>query len=161
MIVVSNTSPLTNLAAIGQFSLLESLFGKITITPAVMNELTAKGKKWPGAKEVEASDWIEINSVNNSLSVDVLRMDLDMGESETIILALELNASLVLLDEQAGRYTAQHFGLKPMGVVGLLVRAKKIGLLTQIRPLLDDLRQKAGFYLSQSIYHHALNLANE
>jgi uncharacterized protein len=58
MIVVSNTSPLTNLAAIGQFSLLHNLYSSIKIADGVWDELNAKKKRWPGSKEVENSDWI-------------------------------------------------------------------------------------------------------
>jgi hypothetical protein len=93
--------------------------------------------------------------------VDALRLDLDWGESEAIALALELKADLVLLDEQSGRYAAQHFNLKVMGVVGLLIRAKQLGFIAKVRPLLDGLRQEAGFYLDEPLYQHALKLANE
>jgi predicted nucleic acid-binding protein len=93
--------------------------------------------------------------------VDALRLDLDQGESETIALALELRADLILLDEQAGRFAAQYFNLKVIGVVGLLVRAKNMGMISEIRPLLDALRWEAGFYLNEPVYHHALVLSSE
>jgi predicted nucleic acid-binding protein len=90
-----------------------------------------------------------------------VRLDLDFGEAETIALALELEAGLVLLDEQAGRYAAQHFNLRVMGTVGLLVRAKNLGLIDEVRSHLDALRQQAGFYLSEAVYQHALSLTGE
>jgi hypothetical protein len=161
MIVVSNTSPLTNLAAIGQFSLLQALFSEIYIPTAVVSELSAGGNNWPGATEVKNATWVHVKSVSNQPLVDALRLDLDWGESEAIALALELKADLVLLDEQTGRYAAQHFNLKVMGVVGLLVRAKKLGLIAEVRPLLEALRQQAGFYLGEPVYQHTLKLAGE
>jgi uncharacterized protein len=161
MIIVSNTSPLTNLAAIGQFSLLQALFSEIYIPTAVMNELSGGGAIWPGTTEVKNATWVQVKSVSNQPLVDALRLDLDWGESEAIALALELKADLVLLDEQSGRYTAQHFNLKAMGVVGLLIRAKQLGLVAEVRPLLEALRQQAGFYLSEPVYQHALKLADE
>lgn len=161
MIVVSNTSPLTNLAAIRQFQLLPALFGQLFIPPQVVNELSFGGSNWPGAAEVAEANWIQITPVSNRPLVDALRLDLDFGEAETIGLALELQADLVLLDEQAGRYAAQHFNLRVMGVVGVLVRAKKLELITEVRSHLDGLRQQAGFYLNESVYQHALKLSDE
>jgi predicted nucleic acid-binding protein len=99
--------------------------------------------------------------VNNKSLVDALRLDLDFGEAETIALAIQLQADLVLLDEQTGRRAAQYLNLTVMGVVGLLMRAKKLGLLDEMRPQFDNLREYAGFYLSQSVYEHALQLADE
>lgn len=161
MIVVSNTSPLTSLAAIRQFDLLQSLFGEIHVAESVINELSAGEISWPGAKEVEKANWVRRHEVSNRLVVDALRLDLDMGEAETIALALDLRADLVLSDEQAGRHAAQYFNLAVMGTVGLLIRAKKLGLITEVRSQLDALRQQAGFYLSQPVYQHALWLAGE
>ena len=93
--------------------------------------------------------------------MDVLRLDLDWGEAEALALAIQLKADLVLLDEQTARYAAQYLNLRVMGVVGLLVRAKTIGLLSRIHPQLDALREQAGFYLSEAVYREALRLANE
>lgn len=161
LIVVSNTSPLTNLAAIGQFELLRRLFDRVHVTRAVIDELTHGGTVWPGGPEVKAASWIEIQAVGNGLLTDALGIDLDRGEAETIVLALELGADLVLLDERAGRRIAQHMGLKVMGVGGILLRAKSLGMIQAIQPLLDALREQAGFYLSQSVYEEILAQAGE
>lgn len=161
LIVISNTSPLTNLAAIGKFDILQALFDHIHISRAVKAELFADGKAWPGAIESERAAWIEVNPVSDRYVVDALRLELDPGEAETIALALQLNADLVLMDEQAGRRAAQYLGLTVMGVVGLLVRAKQKDIIYELRPLLGALRQQAGFYLSQSVFEHALALAGE
>lgn len=61
-LVVSNTSPLTNLAAIGDFDLLRHLFGRIHIAEAVHSELGAMGRDWPGKAEV-STDWVDIHRV--------------------------------------------------------------------------------------------------
>ncbi len=110
---------------------------------------------------MSGAEWVRVKSASNRPLVDALRLDLDFGEAESIALALELKADLVLLDEQAGRYAAQHFSLRVMGVVGLLVRAKKLGLIAEVRSHLDALRQQAGFYLHEAVYQHALQLAGE
>ena len=161
MIVVCNTSPLTSLAAIGQFDLLHQLYGRLHIAEGVWEELNARGQRWPGRDEVAAAGWIERHTVQNRALVTALRRDLDQGEAETIALALELGADLVLLDEREGRHTAQRLELKVTGVVGLLLEAKARGALPAIRPHLDALWQKAGFYLSEPVYHAALSLAGE
>jgi predicted nucleic acid-binding protein len=110
MIVASNTSPLTNLAAIGQFDLLRRLCGQVHIAQGVWEELNAQGKQWPGRDQVAQADWIWRHTVQNQDLVTALQRDLDRGEAETIALALEMDADLVLLDEKEGRHTAQRFG---------------------------------------------------
>ena len=92
MVVVSNTSPLTSLAAIGQFDLLHRLYAKLYIAQSVWAELNAEGRSWPACKEVASADWIERRTVQNQALVAALQRDLDRGESETIALALELGA---------------------------------------------------------------------
>jgi len=161
MIVVSNTSPLTNLAAIGQFDLLCRLYSELHIAQGVWEELNAKGMRWPGSEQVVQANWIEQHTVRNQDLIVALERDLDRGEAETIALALELGADLVLLDEKEGRHTAQRFGLRVIGVVGTLLEAKRSGAVGTVRPHLDSLRQTAGFYLSASLYQHALALAGE
>ncbi len=161
MIVVCDTSPLTNLAAIGQFDLLRRLYSELHIAEGVWGELNAGGRKWPGRDEVAAADWIELHTVQNQPLVTALKRDLDRGEAESIALALELDADLILLDEQEGRRAAKRLGLHPVGVVGLLLEAKRNGAFNAVRPHLDALRHIAGFYLSESLYRHALELAGE
>lgn len=161
MIVVSNTSPLTNLAAIGQFDLLHRLYGKVSIAQAVWDELNADGRRWPGRDEVAAADWIERYEVQNQSLSTALQRDLDRGEAESIALSLQMDADLVLLDEQEGRHAAQRMGLGVVGMVGILLEAKTGGAVGAVRPLLDQLRHAAGFYLSETLYRRALMLAGE
>jgi predicted nucleic acid-binding protein len=161
MIVLSNTSPLTNLAAIGQFSLFHQLYGLLHIAEAVWEELNARGQHWPGRDEVATADWIEWHTVQNQALVTALRRDLDRGEAETIAPALELGADLVLLDEREVRHAAQRLELHFAGVVGLLLEAKSRSAVDEVRPHLDALRHKAGFYLAGQVYQSALTLAGE
>lgn len=161
MIVVSNTSPLTNLAAIGQFDVLRQLYPRVHIAQGVWNELNAEGVQWPGSELVAAADWIQRHTVRNEPLVTALQRDLDRGEAESIALALEIEADLILMDEREGRHAAQRMGLAVVGVVGVLLEAKEAGLVDVIRPHLDGLRRRAGFYLSEGVYRHALALAGE
>lgn len=161
MIVVSNTSPLTNLAAIGQFDLLRVLYGDLFIAQGVWEELNAGGRHWPGRDQVAGAEWIDRRGVQNEVLVTALRRDLDRGEAETIALALELKADLVLLDEREGRHAAKRLGLRVIGVVGILLDAKAHGAIQTVHPHLDALRQAAGFYLSDGLYQQVLAFAGE
>jgi predicted nucleic acid-binding protein len=161
MIVVSNTSPLTNLAAIGQFDLLHSLYARLNIPDGVEEELSAGGRHWPGHEPVTQADWIQRHTVQNRTLVTALRRDLGLGESESIALALELGADLILLDEKEGRHTAQRLGLRVIGVIGILLEAKTQGAIDKVGPSLDALRQTAGFYLSEQLYQSILLLTGE
>ena len=114
-----------------------------------------------GSTNDAAADWIERYTVQNRALITALRRDLDRGEAETIALALELKADLVLLDEKEGRHAAQRLGFQVVGVVGVLLEAKANNALDALRPHLDALRQTAGFYLSESLCRHALELMGE
>ncbi len=161
MIVVSNTSPLTNLAAIGRFELLRKLFGEIHIAHGVWEELNKGGRRHPGSREVENASWVHRRPVSDQTAVALLRRDLDLGESETLALALELRADLVLLDEQEGRHAAIRLGLRPLGALGILLKAKRQGEIEEIRSSLDSLRRQAGFFLGESLYRQILEEAGE
>lgn len=104
MIVVSNTTPLIGLAIIQRFDLLQQLFAKVHIAEGVYHESVVAGRDLGGAKrEVSQAEWIKIIQVKDRLAVDVLLDELDLGEAETIVLARELNADWVLMDERKGR----------------------------------------------------------
>lgn len=155
IIVISNTSPLTNLAAIDQFDVLRKLYGELLIAEAVWQELNAGGHAWPGCTEVAGANWITRRAVTNRPLVTALRERLDAGEAETIALAVEHPPAFVLMDETEGRHTAQHFSLKTVGVVGVLIEARTRGLIGPVGPLLERLRQEAGFYLSDRVIREA------
>jgi predicted nucleic acid-binding protein len=101
------------------------------------------------------------HTVQNLPLVTALQRDLDRGEAESIALALELRADLILLDEQEGRHAAQHMGLSTTGVVGILLEAKVSGHVASVRPHLDALRNEAGFFLSEALCQEILRLAGE
>lgn len=161
MIVVSNTTPLIGLAVVNQFDLLAHLFGKIIIPTAVYHEAVLFGREQGGAKqEIRKANWIEVVPVRDQLAVDVLLDELDRGEAETIVLARELNADWVLMDEKKGRRKLGEMSIPKIGTVGLLLKGKQIGYLERLEPCLDQLRRD-GFSLSQRVIHQALLQANE
>jgi predicted nucleic acid-binding protein len=156
MIVVSDTSVLINLAWLDKLPLLNKLYGDLLIPSAVWHEVVEKGVRKPGADKVKTADWIEVREVVNTALVRALRQDLDAGEAEAIALAVEMDADLLLMDERLGRATAQHFGLRYIGLIGVLMMARQRKLITEIKPDLDRLRQVAGFYISESLYKRVL-----
>lgn len=161
MIVVSNTSPIINLAAVGELELLERLYHTIIIPHAVYHEIVVTGAGQPGSLEVQTFAWIETRTVANKALVTALRTELDPGESEAIALAVETNVDWLLLDERRGREVAARFGLKIVGLLGVLIEAKKRGLLTQIKPVLTALEAKAAFRMSRELKSRVLSAASE
>jgi predicted nucleic acid-binding protein len=130
VIVVSNTTPLIGLAVVGQFDLLRQLFGRIIIPEAVFAEAVLFGREQGGAKqEVTNADWIEVAAVSDRLAVDVLLDELDRGEAETIVLARELHADWVLMDEKKGRRKLVELKQNKVGTVGIILKGKQAGLL--------------------------------
>jgi predicted nucleic acid-binding protein len=156
MKVVSNTSPLINLARISHLDLLQRIFGQIYIPDAVWQEAVIDGEGQPGAIEIRQAGWIHRVTVTNRQLVRSLCQELDPGEAEAISLAVELNADWLLMDERLGRQTARHFGLGYIGLIGILTVAKQRGEIAALRPLLEQLRDMAGFRISPNLYEQAL-----
>lgn len=162
MIYISDTTAITNLAAINQLHLLRELFHEINIPQQeVYKELTRHGDHIPGAKEVKSYAWIKTHQVTNKALVNSLLNTIDAGEAEAIALALELHAQLLIIDEFAGRQVANDLGVKIIGILGILLLAKKRNLITAIKPHLMSLRSDAGFRLSQQIIDPILREAGE
>lgn len=161
MIVVSNTSPIINLAAVGQLDLLRQLYEKILIPQAVYGEVTNSDDLQPGATEVRTLAWIETRAAQDRTLVAALQGELDKGEAEAIALAKELAADLLLLDERRGRAVASRLALRFVGLLGALIEAKQKGLLAAVKPVLDDLVTKAGFWVSPQLYTRVLQVARE
>jgi len=162
--VISDSSPLINLAGIGRLGLLLEMFGEITIPPSVWDEVVTRGDVLPGAAEVrEASGqgWISRKKPENNHLVNLLCQDLHRGEAEAIVLALELNAGHILLDETDARQAATTFGLRKTGVIGILMRAKREGTIDSLQFELDALREQMGFYIDDQLYCRALASVEE
>ena len=154
MIVVSDTSCVTNLLAIGQAALLRELFGEVIIPSAVARELRVAHTALP--------EFIREQSAQDASRVRTLADDpLDEGEAEAIVLATELHADYLLMDEAAGRAVAIRCGLRVIGLLGLLLRAKERGRIPALAPLLDTLEREAGFWMTADLKRRVLDQAGE
>lgn len=161
MIVVSNTTPLIGLASIQRFQLLERLFGEIHIAQAVYDEAVVAGREAGGARQqVLAATWIKTLPVHDRLAVDMLLGELDLGEAETIVLARELNTDWVLMDEKKGRRKLAQLDMPKIGTLGILLKAKQVGLLSAVQPEIERLRRQ-GFSISQSVVEAVLQQVDE
>ena len=156
MTVVSDASPLINLARIDKLDLLPRLYGELHLPEAVWQEVVIQGAGQPGAQEIQEASWIKRHAVANRPLVQALEQELDAGEAEAIALALELQAELLLMDERLGREVARHLGLRYIGLIGVLLEAKRTGLISALKPHLDALRDTAGFRVSEALYKRVL-----
>jgi uncharacterized protein len=159
--VVSNTSPITSLAGVGQLNLLQQLYGSIIILQAVYTEMVEAGSLVPGAIEVQTLPWIQTRQVANQELVTELLEELNLGEAQAIVLALELKAELLLLDELPGRTIASQYGLNITGVLGILLEAKRNGSIPAVKPLMDRLIEQVAFRVSSRLYAEVLQSAGE
>lgn len=153
MPVVSNTSPILNLAIVDQLELLRQQFSEVLIPRAVVDELKVDEER-PGSyviREAISSGWIRVQEVSNESIVQLLKQTLDRGEAEAIALAVEIKADWTILDEREGRKIAKSLGLKVTGILGVLLRAKQLGGLKSLQPVIDDLINKAGFRISPEL----------
>jgi predicted nucleic acid-binding protein len=162
MIVISDTSPISNLFLIGQLSLLPKIFGKIIIPQKVWDELLVIETDFEyDLSEFKDAEWLDICNPEDLSDVARLQVFLDAGESEAIVLAKELHADFLLIDEKDGRNVATDEGLKVIGVLGVLIRAKSAGLVPKVRPLLENLRTKAQFRIHEQLFYQVLQLVGE
>lgn len=158
--VIADATPLIYLAAIGQFDVLGILYGRVVIPSAVYEEVVVQGAGQPGAAETAGAVWVERQAVSDLAKVTRLQTDLDRGECEAIILAEELHADLVVMDETAGRRVLASRGIAFIGTVGVLMQAKQRGLIEALKPELDRLRA-CGFHLTDRVYRACLMVVGE
>lgn len=162
MKVVSNSSILIALSRIGQLNLLSQRFEEgILIPQAVWHEVVETGAGRSGANEVKLANWLTVHRITNSPLLALLSTELDKGESEAIALAIEEQADIILLDERAARRKAVSIGLTVLGTVGILIWAKRVGLIESLRQQLNILQTTGHFHISRTIYKQALQSVGE
>jgi predicted nucleic acid-binding protein len=131
------------------------------VTPPVVHaEVVAAAAGRPGASEVGTAPWIRVLQLKQPERADALTARLQRGEAEAIVLAEEIGGIALLIDDADGRRIATERGLPVIGSAGILVPAKRAGLLASVRPALDALLT-AGLYLDETVYRLVLGSAGE
>lgn len=161
MIVVSDTSPISNLIVIDRLDIVEKLFAEIIVPPTVDNEIRALQSLGISLVRYDTANWIRIIYPRNKQKVIELGITLDKGESEAIAIALEIGCNLLLMDERMGTRIARKEGLKTVGLAGILLNAKREQIVSEVRPLLRQLRERAGFWLGEQLEQKILDSAGE
>jgi len=163
--VVSDSSPLIAFALIDRFPVLPALFSALWIPDAVYDEVVlASGRVTnPGAGPVEEAvnaGWIQRLTVHDQDAVQRQMGRLHRGEVEVVLGAVEYSIPAVLLDDRYARRLPAAYRLEYTGTVGLLLLAKRRGMIDEVRPLLTHL-MRAGFRISASLYQEVLHSAQE
>jgi predicted nucleic acid-binding protein len=143
--VIVNSTPLIALCKVNQLELLRELYTEITIPEAVFQEVTAKNDSVK-RKILENGAWIHVQSVSDTIDRRMYKAKLHDGEVEVMILAQEIKADLVIIDDNAARKTAVYLGLPLTGTVGVLLRAKAEGLVPKVMPIVDSMEQNGLYY---------------
>jgi len=158
MIIVSDTSVITNLKQIGYLEILEKLFKRVIVPQKVSEELL----RIEGRDQLfEENSWLEVRETLNKPLYEKLLKRVDPGEAESIALALENKADLLLIDERKGRKVAEEYGLTITGLIGILIDAKSKNYVNDIKPILDKLIYDIGFRISPKLYQKVLIMVNE
>lgn len=147
-LVIADTSVLIAFERLGHLELLPRLFPTLAAPVSVVEEF---GVSLP---------WLSVLETSASIVTFSESLLLDRGEAEAIALAVENPGAVLLLDDRRARKVAEGLGQVVVGTAGSLVHAKRIGLIVQVKPLLDSLRRQ-GFRISDHVYERSLALADE
>ena len=161
MIIISDTSLISGLIIVGESELLFHLFDEILIPQEVQNELFKLIRYKEDVNIFLNRKQIIITESQDTVLLQGLYGLLDKGEAEAINLAIQLSANLLLIDEKRGRIIAQQLGLKIMGVLGLLLLAKKNKLIVDVKTIMDALQKDANFWIGEKLYKQILLDAGE
>jgi predicted nucleic acid-binding protein len=158
VIVVSDTSVISGLVQSGNLYLLHNLYEKIIIPREVYLELEGLG---PAFRHELTQAWIETRDVSQVSLLNELTEILDRGEAEAIVLATELHADSLLIDEKRGRAIAARMGIPITGILGILIKAKERNYIPAIKPVLEALLSKGGVWLKPELIAKVLKDNNE
>jgi predicted nucleic acid-binding protein len=163
LLIVSDTSAVSALAISGWLGWLRLRWERVLLPEAVWHELEAIGDErgLQALHDAKSEGWLSVHHVEDRERVTKLADILDQGESEAIALAIELGASALLIDEKDGREIAKSLGLPTTGTLGLIIWAKREGLISSAEQSLESLVRKTRFYVSDLVRKEVLRLAGE
>jgi len=157
--VICDTSPIQYLYQIGHLELLVQLAGQVIVPPAVVRELEAGKERGVELPDIFALDWIVVKWPIEKRSLPV-NANLGAGESEVLMLGLEIPDAILILDDRRARELAKSLGMVFTGTLGVLLSAKQKGLISEVKPLLEALQHRR-FRISPHTFQAVLKLANE
>jgi len=157
--VICNTSPLQYLYQADLLYILPALIKQLTVPSAVVQELAIGRKLGIKLPDIQSLEWIIVKRPSNESALPLIN-DLGAGEAQVLLLALELPGAVVILDDALARRAASMRKIPLTGTLGLLLDAKRAGLISEIRPVLDHL-QSLRFRLAPHTRAAVLKLAGE
>lgn len=158
--VVVNTTPLIALSHVGQLDVLRKLYGEIIIPEAVHRELSVKTESVCKRAVDSSRSWIRVDKIKNQMAKSMYKTQLHDGEVEVMILAKEIMADVVIIDDANAKKHAKYLGLPVTGTLGVLLKAKQNGYVGELNPLLHQMVQN-GIYISQNLIEMCLKQAGE
>jgi uncharacterized protein len=159
-IVVSDTSPIRALQHLGIIWVLGTLYGTVYLPDLVAVELRRANQLCPSLEPADFP-FLKIRTPKDQARVKVVRATLDDGEAAALVLAIEMAADFILMDERRGRMVAVQMGLKPVGVLAVLAEAKEKTLLGAVRPLIERLQRELQFRLAPQVISSVLRRVQE
>ena len=157
---VVNTSPLVFLGHLGRLELLQREGGEICIPRAVAEEVAEKPDAAAQAVQAACAAWMQVRDVADRTAVSLVQATLHKGEAEAIVLATELQAERLVMDDLDARRFAARCGLKVVGTVGILLSAKRRGEIVSLREEIDRLAA-LGFRANPRLIAAVLQSAGE
>jgi predicted nucleic acid-binding protein len=156
--VIVNNTPLVAFWVLRRFELLEALFGEV-LTPAAVHQEFLATERIQRQPILAAATWIRPIDLSDPRRADTF-VGIGRGEAEVLALAQERRARLVVIDDRRARRFARRLGIPLTGTLGVLLLAKEIGLVAQVRPLIQELQQ-AGLFFAPLLIQDVLTIANE
>jgi len=148
-IIISDTSCLIILDKIDELELLMKVGHSVYVTPIILEEF---GRSLP--------DWISVASPINMQFQQILELELNQGEASAIALSLDIDNSMLIIDELKGRKIAEKLGLRYSGTFGLILKAKQLGVINSVKPILNKIRS-TNFRFNEQLFETVLEQAGE
>ena len=159
--IVSNTTPISNLLHLNRIEILQHLFKKIHIPPAVKQELEVTFSAHSKWRQCLKNEFFIIRNIKNPLLIRQLRLQLHPGEAEALCVCMENKADLCLLDDKDARVIAGLNKIPVTGTLGILIQAKNKGMLDSVKYSMDELKNCHHFWISNAMYKKVLELSGE
>ena len=159
--IVSNTTPISNFLHLGQMEVLKRIFKELHVPMSVHSEIEAYfSGDYQWQKSLD-EDFIIRTEVQTSPKIKELLIHLHMGEAEALCLCIENNAKLCLVDDRDARIIARLNNIPVSGTLGVLMKAKKMGIIESVKELMDRLRIDHHYWIDEAMYKKVLSLSNE